>query len=202
MAGSAAEWCGTKPAAVTGTSWAEPGIPTPVSTSSRVRHRLSCAWRAPDFAASGTPPLCPSKLRRTTPDTARLCQGEACVRRGFRHLQGDLPLRPHALNAKVESVSQDSPDWRKERSPSTQLTEGADGGLPVHACARAPALPDRRVLPSARVLFLPAGAALGDMQFIDFVIQSGRAVLYPCIRGPTKRAAAPPGPIRPLAAKP
>lgn len=37
--------------------------------------------------------------------------------------------------------------------------------------------------PSARVNFLSSSAQLGDMSFVDYVIQSGRAVLYPVYDG-------------------
>ena len=33
--------------------------------------------------------------------------------------------------------------------------------------------------PSARVNRLPSSSALGDIDFFDYVVQSGRAVIYP-----------------------
>ena len=41
--------------------------------------------------------------------------------------------------------------------------------------------------PSARVLYLDDSRSLGDMGFIDYVIQSGRAVLYPVYLGTYER---------------
>ena len=41
--------------------------------------------------------------------------------------------------------------------------------------------------PSARVLNIPESKTLGDMKFIDYVIQSGRAVLYPVYKGTYER---------------
>ena len=41
--------------------------------------------------------------------------------------------------------------------------------------------------PSARVLDIPNSQKLGDMQFIDYVIQSGRAVVYPVYKGTYER---------------
>ncbi len=94
------------------------------------------------------------------------------------------------LNAKLENVVQDSQDWRKEK-----ITFDAAYGsermaaylfLPAHVRA-----PFQTVVffPSARVLFTPNSDTLGDMQFIDFVIQSGRAVIYPIYKGTYDRPA-------------
>jgi dienelactone hydrolase len=47
--------------------------------------------------------------------------------------------------------------------------------------------------PSARVLELPASDTLGDMKFIDFVIQSGRAALYVVYKSTYERTAPVPG---------
>jgi pimeloyl-ACP methyl ester carboxylesterase len=46
--------------------------------------------------------------------------------------------------------------------------------------------------PSARVLFIPdnhAGRDLGDMKFIDYIIQSGRALMYPIYEDTYERRA-------------
>jgi dienelactone hydrolase len=43
--------------------------------------------------------------------------------------------------------------------------------------------------PSARISFLGANDALGDMTFVDYVIKSGRAVIYPIYKGFYERRA-------------
>jgi eukaryotic-like serine/threonine-protein kinase len=99
------------------------------------------------------------------------------------------------LNAKLENVAQDSADWRKEK-----VTFNAAYGnermaaylfLPAHV---RPPYQTVVFFPSARVLDIPNSETLGDMQFIDFVIQSGRAVLYPVFKGTYERPAPVPGP--------
>ncbi len=96
------------------------------------------------------------------------------------------------LNTKPESVAQDSTDWRKEK-----VTFDAAYGkermaaylfLPAHV---RPPYQTVVFFPSARVLDLPNSETLGDMKFIDFVIQSGRAVLYPVYKGTYERPAPP-----------
>jgi dienelactone hydrolase len=92
------------------------------------------------------------------------------------------------LNARLESVAQDSPDWRKEK-----ITFDAAYGkermaaylfLPAHVH---PPYQTVVFFPSARVLDTPSSDTLGDMKFIDFVIQSGRAVIYPVYKGTYER---------------
>jgi len=96
------------------------------------------------------------------------------------------------LNAKLESVAQDSADWRKEK-----VTFDAAYGhervtaylfLPAHV---RPPYQTIVFFPSARVLDLPSSEKLGDMNFIDYVIESGRAVLYPVYKGTYERPAPP-----------
>ena len=94
-----------------------------------------------------------------------------------------------ALNAGVEKVEQESSDWIKEK-----ITFDAAYGnermaaylfKPLHV---KPPYQTVVFFPSARVLDIRSSDTLGDMQFIDFVIQSGRAVLYPVIKGTYERA--------------
>ena len=47
---------------------------------------------------------------------------------------------------------------------------------------------------SARALDIPSSENLTDMKFIDFVIQSGRAVVYPVYKGTYDRPAPMPSP--------
>jgi hypothetical protein len=42
--------------------------------------------------------------------------------------------------------------------------------------------------PSARVDIMPSSQSLGDLQFVDYVIQSGRALLYPIYKGTYERS--------------
>ena len=99
------------------------------------------------------------------------------------------------LNVKVENVAQDSTDWRKQK-----VTFDAAYGkervtaylfLPMHV---QPPYQTVVFFPSARVLDLSSSETLGDMNFIDFVIQSGRAVIYPVYKGTYERPATPPSP--------
>ena len=84
------------------------------------------------------------------------------------------------LDATVERVADGSLDWTKQKI----TFNAAYGGervpaylfLPTHAHA-----PFQAVVffPSARVNGLSSSDALGDLSFVDYVIKSGRAVMYP-----------------------
>jgi serine/threonine protein kinase/formylglycine-generating enzyme required for sulfatase activity/predicted esterase len=98
------------------------------------------------------------------------------------------------FNAKPEEAAQDSADWRKEKV----MIDAAYGKermalylfLPAHV---QPPFQTVVFFPSARVTSIPNSEKLGDMKCIDYVIQSGRAVLYPVYKGLYERSAALPG---------
>jgi eukaryotic-like serine/threonine-protein kinase len=84
------------------------------------------------------------------------------------------------LNARVEGVVEDTPDWREEKI----TFDAAYGNERVMAYLFLPKRvrsPYQTVVffPSARVLDLTSSKTLGDVTFFDYVVQSGRAVLYP-----------------------
>jgi eukaryotic-like serine/threonine-protein kinase len=88
---------------------------------------------------------------------------------------------PHTpLNAQVEGVVEDTVDWREEKI----TFDAAYGGQRMSAYLFLPKNvrpPYQTVLffPSARVGDLRDSRKLGDLKFFDYIIQSGRAVMYP-----------------------
>ncbi len=100
------------------------------------------------------------------------------------------------LNARSEGAVENTQDWTKEK-----ITIDAGYGneplplflfLPKHVHP-----PFQTVLfnPSARVYGLPSSQDLGDLQFVDYIIKSGRALLYPIYNGSYERTGrrGPPG---------
>jgi eukaryotic-like serine/threonine-protein kinase len=90
----------------------------------------------------------------------------------------EYPKSP--LNAKEEGVVEDTADWREEKV----TFDAAYGGERMSAYLFLPKNvrpPYQTVLffPSARVVQLDDSRKLGDEKFFDYVIQSGRAVMYP-----------------------
>ena len=101
------------------------------------------------------------------------------------------------LNPKTESV-QDSTDWRREKIVIDAAYNRER--LPLYLF-----LPPRARKPYQAVIYFPTARALSvlgassseklaDWQFIDYVIQSGRAVIYPVYKGTYERSASPPSP--------
>jgi DNA-binding winged helix-turn-helix (wHTH) protein len=93
-----------------------------------------------------------------------------------------------ALNAKTEGVVENTADWTKEK-----ITIDARYGkqrLPMYLfLPKNVRAPYQTVVffPSARVEFMADSTVLGDLQFVDYVIQSGRALLYPIYQGTYER---------------
>ncbi|MDR3700037.1 MAG: protein kinase [Candidatus Sulfopaludibacter sp.] len=195
MAGNIAEWCRTASGGGTryllGGGWNtttneyfEPGAMPPFNRSANSGFR--CVRNTGPLPAEAT-----AERRQTIRDFSKAQPAPEPV---FRVYQAMYSYDRTPLNAKVEKVVQDSPDWRKEKI----TFDAAYGNERMAAYLFVPAHvkpPYQAVVffPSARVLDLPSSDTLGDTKFIDFVIQSGRAVLYPVIKGTYERSAPLPG---------
>jgi eukaryotic-like serine/threonine-protein kinase len=102
-----------------------------------------------------------------------------------------LPLYSYdqtPLHAKVEGVVHDTADWREEKI----TYDAAYNGERMAAYLFVPKNvhpPYQTVVfcPSARVLDLHDSSNLGDVKFFDYIVQSGRAVLYPIYYGTYER---------------
>jgi dienelactone hydrolase len=87
---------------------------------------------------------------------------------------------PTPLNATSQAMSDPSLDWTREKVTFNAAYDGERMSaylfLPKHT---KPPYQAVVFFPSARVNFLSSSAELGDMSFVDYVIKSGRAVIYP-----------------------
>jgi len=92
------------------------------------------------------------------------------------------------LNAKSEGVVQDAADWRKEKV-TFNAVYGNERVIAYLFLPKNVRPPYQTIVffPSARVLSIPDSRDLGDIQFFDYVVQSGRAVLYPIYKGTYER---------------
>jgi serine/threonine protein kinase/dienelactone hydrolase len=92
------------------------------------------------------------------------------------------------LNARVEGVVQDTADWREEKitfdAAYNNERMAAYLFLPKKV---SPPFQTVVFFPSARVLDLANSQTLGDTKFFDYIVQSGRAVLYPIYQGTYER---------------
>lgn len=88
------------------------------------------------------------------------------------------------LNATRERLADTSVDWTTEKVTIDAAYAGEH--IPAYLFLPKHVRPPFQVVvffPSARVNFSPSSADLGDMGFVDYVIESGRAVLYPIYKG-------------------
>jgi formylglycine-generating enzyme required for sulfatase activity len=85
------------------------------------------------------------------------------------------------LNAKVEGVVKETEDWREEKVTFDAAYNGERMAAYLFLPKRVrPPYQTVLFFPSARVLFLPPDSStLGDVNYFDYIIQSGRAVAYP-----------------------
>jgi serine/threonine protein kinase/dienelactone hydrolase len=93
------------------------------------------------------------------------------------------------LNAESQGIVENTADWTKQKIV-IDAGYGSDR-LPLFLFLPKNVHPPVQALvffPSARVSTMPNSDDLGDMEFIDYVIQSGRAVLYPIYLGTYERA--------------
>jgi len=192
MAGNVAEWVrnegGGNSRYILGGAWNtssaeyfEPGVLPPLNRSPNSGFR--CVRNTAPLPAAAT-----AEIRQEIRDFSKAKPASDEV---FRIYKTMYAYDHTPLNAKLEPVDQDSADWHKEK-----ITFDAAYGkermaaylfLPTNV---RPPYQTVVFFPSARVLDIPNSKKLGDMNFIDYVIKSGRAVLYPVYKGTYER----PGP--------
>ena len=97
------------------------------------------------------------------------------------------------MHADVEPVADATADWTRQKITydATYARERVSAFLFLPKHVRAP-FQTVVFFPSARVNFLPSSANLGDLSFMDYVVKSGRAVMYPIYRGVYERQASAP----------
>jgi len=95
------------------------------------------------------------------------------------------------LNATSQAMADPSVDWTREKVTFNAAYDGERMSaylfLPKNT---KPPYQAVVFFPSARVNFLSSSAELGDMSFVDYVIKSGRAVIYPVYQKLYERRAA------------
>jgi hypothetical protein len=174
------------------------------------RFILGGAWRTQTYQAEdpeALPPLNRSTLngfrcvRNQGPVTADLLAPVVRNSRDFAHakpVSDDVFQAIRAMYAydhvplgvKSEGVVENTADWTKEKMT---IDAGYDGErLPMYLFLPKNIRPPYQTVlffPSARVELMPSSQVLGDLQFVDYVIKSGRALIYPIFDGTYERTA-------------
>jgi hypothetical protein len=162
---------------------------------------LGGSWRSPDYLYSSPEALSPydrsdtngfrcvrnlgampqnavAEVHRVIRDFATYKPVSDAVFQAYKLLYA-YPNAP--LNAKLEGVVKETEDWREEKVTFDTAYNGERMAAYLFLPKRVKP-PYQTVLffPSARVMFLPPDSSqLGDVNYFDYVIQSGRAVVYP-----------------------
>ena len=192
MAGNAKEWC-----------WNESG--------SGRRYLLGGSWQEPNYMFHGPDAQSPYERLETygfrcvkslgsTPVSAAATEAISAAFRDyssekpvgdeiFRVFRNSFSYDKTELNADVEPVDATSADWRMEKV----RFNAAYGNERVIAYLF---LPKKSAPPYQTVIYFPGAGAIVQrsceakflpMQNIDFIVQSGRAVLYPVYKGTYER---------------
>ncbi len=106
----------------------------------------------------------------------------------FRAYQSMYAYDRNPLNAQSEGIVENTADWTREK---LSIDAGYGGErLPLFLFLPKNVHPPFQTVlffPSARVNLMPSSQNLGDLQFVDYIIQSGRALLYPIYEGTYER---------------
>jgi eukaryotic-like serine/threonine-protein kinase len=191
MAGNVAEWSRTEAVAgfryqlgggfnTTTNEYFEPGYLPPFHRAANAGFRL----------VKNTGPLPAEAMAAIRPTIQDFSKAKPASDEAFQIIRNMYAYDHTPLNAKEEPVEQDSADWQKKK-----ITLDAAYGnerLTLYLFVPKNVHPPYQTVvffPSARVLDIEDSKTLGDMQFIDYVIKNGRAVLYPVYKGTYERKA-------------
>jgi formylglycine-generating enzyme required for sulfatase activity/tRNA A-37 threonylcarbamoyl transferase component Bud32/dienelactone hydrolase len=191
MAGNVKEWCWNAIGDrryILGGAWSEPGYMFSSADAQfpfdrSVTNGFRCAkYAAPVTSEQAAP------VDRLTRDYSRETPVSDDV---FRIYRGFYAYDRAPLNAAIESVDESSPYWRREKV----VFDAAYGRERVPAYLFLPrnaAAPYQTVVyfPSSMALRLPSSQDL-DINVLDYVIRSGRALLHPVYKGTYERRSAP-----------
>ncbi len=164
---------------------------------------LGGSWRSPSYIATSSesespfdrsetngfrcvrnlgqlPPEATSRVQRISRDFSHYKPASDVIFNAYKLLYA-YPRTP--LNAVSGGVVRETADWREEKISYDTGYRGERMSaylfLPTHV---RPPYQTVIFFPSARVDYIPnsgGGRELGDLQFFDYILQSGRAVMYP-----------------------
>ncbi|MFN0171463.1 MAG: protein kinase domain-containing protein [Bryobacteraceae bacterium] len=185
MAGNVKEWCwnddGKGLRYSMGGAWQEPSYRAPELDAQNPFDRSSLHGFRCMMASGEVSPELRATIRPRSVDPAKLKPVADGV---FEAYRGLYRYDKTELAAKVDEVDDSAPDWKREKVSFA----AAYGGERVPAFLFLPrkASPPYQVVvfvPGATALRVRNSATLAAMDAIDFIIRSGRAVLYPVIQG-------------------
>lgn len=124
------------------------------------------------------PPASTQPVHRVTRDFAKYKPVSDDVFHAYQLLYA---YPPTPLNAKSEGIVKETANWREEKVTFDAAYNGERMAAYLFLPKRVkPPYQTILFFPSARVWFLPPDSSeLGDVQYFDYIVESGRAVMYP-----------------------
>ena len=190
MAGNVREWVGNQ-------------------AESDLRFILGGSWRSPDYLYTSPEALSPYDradtngfrcVRNLGPMPAAAAEPVHRIARDFAKYKPVSDAVFHAyellyayektpLNVQDDGVVKETEDWREEKVTFDAAYNGERMAAYLFLPKRVkPPYQTILFFPSARVLFLPPDSSrLGDLNYFDYIIQSGRAVMYPIYKDTYER---------------
>ena len=193
MAGNVKEWCWNAAGDrryLPGGAWSDPGYMfSAVDAQPPFDRSATNGFRCVKYTAP-VPDEQTASVERLTRDYSRETPASD---EAFRIYRGFYAYDKTPLNAAIESTDDSSPYWRQQKI----VFDAAYGRERVPAYLF---LPRNARPPYQTVVYFPSSSALTatssqdvEMRVYDFVIRSGRAVLYPIYKGTYERRNASPG---------
>jgi len=190
MAGNVREWCWNESGelrCMLGGAWIEPAYMfsdpdacPPMDRSSTNGFR--CILSTGDYGQALRAPVPPR------PPERNYYREKPVSDRVFQALVGQYSYDPRPLDARIESTDESSPYWRKEKI--TYTAAYGNERIPAYLF-----LPKNARGPFQTAVFFPGWSAwypgssenLRMINLIDFIVMSGRAVMYPIYYGTYER---------------
>ncbi|MGH9482193.1 MAG: SUMF1/EgtB/PvdO family nonheme iron enzyme, partial [Terriglobales bacterium] len=133
-------------------------------------------------------PLPAQALAPLTPHVRDFASAQPASDAVFDAYKAMYAYEPVPLLPQPDGPLEDTPSWTKQRFT---IDAGHDGArLPLYLFLPKQVAPPYQAVvffPSARVEIMTDSHQLGDMQFVDYVIKSGRALIYPIYLGTYER---------------
>jgi eukaryotic-like serine/threonine-protein kinase len=191
MAGNVKEWCWNNAGAkryILGGAWNEPAYmftdadaQSPLARSPTFGFRCIRTDRAEDLSAGVAGGVAfPSRDLRTIPPVSDAV---------FRAWKSVYSFDHDNLNATVDAVDDSSPEWRMEKV--SYAAAYANERIPAYLF-----LPKQASAPYQTIVYFPGSGVINrrsnpnavDVDFVNFIMRSGRALLYPIYKSTHERS--------------
>jgi serine/threonine protein kinase len=192
MAGNAKEWCWNEADRhkryILGGAWDEPAY-TFHEADARLpfQRHATFGFRCVKFFSPN--PVSKTAIAPLSPGVRNYTQEQPVADKIFRVYRDLYSYDRTALNSVIESSDESEPDWKKERI-TFDAAYGKERMIAYLFLPKDSVPPHQTVVhfPGAESILIRSSDNLFEMPRIDFILKSGRAVLWPVYKGTYERA--------------